>query len=965
MGDAALGTWRAFAGRRVTVFAPEGSFAARRAPAVLREADQAVLALERLLQPAAQPESAPVEVYLSDPMAGLPLAHEHAPDDGDGEHGHDLPVVTERGLAIVREVLPEAPGEPLAWPLAHLLVSRWYGEEVAEGVAFLDGIAGVVASRTGSGPSAVEADASVRASLDAGRSVSLRDVNPDDPAVTSFVSFLIEGYGEPALRAFLAAFDPTRRDQAALAAYQRPLGALEEAWLARVARGAGATGGATALVRRLAPMLRPHLRREAVAFVLMLLSLAYTLALPLAGKYLFDDVIPSHRTGRLVAFVLVVLGIYLAGALISTVRIFITSSIHQRVLVDLQGQMFERLQRLSHDFYGRSKVGDVISRFSTDILTVQNAFIQLFGLGLYQALTALAALITLFVLSPLLGLLVLAVVPLFTVGYVTLRARLRQASAVRQRLNGDMLAAAQENLSAHTVIKAFGMEDRATRSFRDRLDALYLAIMRLVRMTTVFDTSTAVATGLGQVIVFGVGGYLVIRGHISLGTLVAFVGLLPSLFQPVAALSSLGQTVQSASGSVERIAELLDEEPAIASKPGASALPRLSEDIRLDEVTFGYGDRTVLDGVSLRIPAGKQVAIVGPSGSGKSTIASLLLRFWDPERGAVRFDGIDLRDVTLESLRGQIGVVFQDTFVFDTTLRENIAIGRPGATDAEVARLGEYVEALPQGFDTVLGERGVRMSGGQRQRLAIARVLLRDPPVLILDEATSALDARTEREILDTLSDVTKGRTTITITHRLVMAANADRILVIDRGRCVEEGPHAELVRAGGLYQRLYEEQSGVPAAAPAPAELEQRMRVVPLFAGLPADALAALAGRLRLERFDAGQDVVRAGEPGDRLYVIGHGRAEVVLEQGGWERSVAVLDEGDYFGESALLTGEPRTATVRTAVPSDLYSLERGDFVGMLERDASLRRGVEETLAVRRDALAVLGAKLGVQAPA
>jgi ATP-binding cassette subfamily B protein len=341
--------------------------------------------------------------------------------------------------------------------------------------------------------------------------------------------------------------------------------------------------------------------------------------------------------------------------------------------------------------------------------------------------------------------------------------------------------------------------------------------------------------------------------------------------------------------------------------------------------------------------------------------------------GEVRFDHQDLRDVSLASLRAQIGVVFQDTFVFDTTLRENIAIGLSGATDAEVAaaaeaaRLGDYVSALPYGFDTVLGERGVRMSGGQRQRLAIARVLLRDPPVLLLDEATSALDARTERGILDTLAGVTKGRTTISITHRLAMAAEADRVFVIDRGRCVEEGPHRRLVTAGGLYQRLYEEQSGsLSAEGEQRVGLEAaRMQVVPLFAGLGREALASLAKRLRLERFDAGEEVVRGGEPGDRLFVIGHGEAEVLIGEGDGARRVSSLGEGDYFGESALLTGEPRAATVRTTVPSDLYSLEREDFVSLLQGHPDIRRSVEETLAARRGALETLMAKMSGPGPA
>jgi ATP-binding cassette subfamily B protein len=291
-------------------------------------------------------------------------------------------------------------------------------------------------------------------------------------------------------------------------------------------------------------------------------------------------------------------------------------------------------------------------------------------------------------------------------------------------------------------------------------------------------------------------------------------------------LSDVGQTIQRAAGSLARITELLDEPLTIADGPDAVPLAPVHHELRLERVSFGYDDRPVLRDLSLTIPAGQHVAIVGPSGAGKSTLLNLLLRFWDPTEGRVLVDGQDLRDLQVASLREQIGVVLQDPFIFDTTLRENIALGRPDATDAEIvaaargARLHEYITSLPAGYDTVVGERGVRMSGGQRQRLAIARALLRQPSLLILDEPTSALDAQTEREILDTLTELAQGRTTISITHRLSLAATADRIFVLADGRLVEQGSHAELVRAGGLYRRMYDEQTSHLTRGPAQDEL-------------------------------------------------------------------------------------------------------------------------------------------------
>jgi ABC-type multidrug transport system fused ATPase/permease subunit len=325
-------------------------------------------------------------------------------------------------------------------------------------------------------------------------------------------------------------------------------------------------------------------------------------------------------------------------------------------------------------------------------------------------------------------------------------------------------------------------------------------------------------TGLAQLIVFGVGGYLVLRDNqgLGVGDIAALLVLVKSIFSPIASLSGIGQTMQQATGSLERVQELFQEPVSIVDKPDATDLPSLQKEINFENVTFKYGgERPALRNLTLTIPAGAHAAIVGLSGSGKSTIVNLLLRFWDPEEGRILFDGHDLRDVKLASLRSQIGLVFQETFIFNTTLRANIAIGRPDATDAEIvaaakaARLHSFIASLPAGYDTVPGENGARLSVGQKQRIAIARTFLRNPCILILDEATSALDAKTEGEILETLSELSKGRTTISITHRISQAAASDLILVMGSGRLVEQGTHSELINTDGSYKKLYEEATG------------------------------------------------------------------------------------------------------------------------------------------------------------
>jgi ABC-type multidrug transport system fused ATPase/permease subunit len=923
-------TWVTTAGDEVAIHAPAGSYPARRAAAELREAEDAVAMLRELLAPEAR--GARLDIYLT--------------DVADGEE-HDE--------AIVRVVQPDDPGAPIAYALTPVLVRRWFGADAASASPFVDGIAGIVAS----GTDVQEVDARVRGELGAGRPVSIF-AGGEPHVATSFLAFLIRSHGVQPLREFLAAYDPERRDHAVVQAYQRPLAALEELWLASLRELSGMRATFRALFSHLVPLVRPEWRRWLEIFAYMLVGIGYTIALPLSFKYLFDTIIPKQSLGRLGVFVAVLFAIFVANAVVTVRRSYVTTLVNQRVLFGLQERMFERLQRLSHDFYGRAKVGDLMSRLSQDLNTVQEATTAVLSQGVFLVLCGAAAAVTAIVLSPLLGALVLVVVPLFSLSYLLLLSRIRAASREVGTVYGQVASTMHENLSAHSLVKALGLETRAIASYRSRLGVLLRAIMRVALLGSIFEASVGMAVTLGQLLVLGAGGYLVIEGHLSVGTLVAFVGLLPTFFQPIVTLADVGQQIQQATGAIDRMLEVLEEPVSVADSPAADTLARVTGEIRLEQVAFGYdADRQVLHDLSMRIPAGTHVAIVGPSGSGKSTVVNLLLRFWDPQGGRVLFDGRDLREVALASIRDQVGLVFQETFVFDTTLRENVALAREGASDVEVeaavraAQLESWVETLPNGLDTLLGERGVRMSGGQRQRLAIARAVLRDPAILVLDEATSALDARTEAEILETLDELARGRTTVSITHRLTLSARSDHIFVLDDGRVVEEGTHNELVRAGGTYQQLYDEQMAHVSAGLEPIGIESaRLRTIPLFTDLGDDEIARLAQRLTAERHEAGSEIVRQGEEGGKLCFVASGQVEVLVPDNGGDRQINLLDAGEFFGEMSLLSGAPRAATVRTTMTTELYSLSRADFLALLEQDSDLRRTVHETMAARRRAL-------------
>ena len=455
---------------------------------------------------------------------------------------------------------------------------------------------------------------------------------------------------------------------------------------------------------------------------------------------------------------------------------------------------------------------------------------------------------------------------------------------------------------------------------------MLITAYRLVMTGAGLQASVGMMAAIAQIEVLCLGGYLVIKGHLSLGTLLAAISLAPSVLQPVNQLSQTTQNAQAAAGSMSRIQELLDEPPGIVDRPDAIELDVLRDEIVLEDVTLAYGPgRPALDSTSLRIPIGAHVAFVGPSGAGKTSLLNLLLRFYDPTSGRVLVDGHDMRDVSVESLRRQFGVILQDTFIFNTTVRANIAFGRPDATDeqvvaaAEAAQLHEFIAGLPAGYETVLGDRGVRMSGGQRQRLAIARALLRDPTVLILDEATSALDARTEADLRRSLADAGAGRTVVSISHRLTSIVDSDRIFVLAGGRLAEQGTHEELLAAGGLYYQLWTEQQGggAPVEVPMGVGAASALAAVPLLAHVPPPILDELARIATREHYGPGAEVAGSDGPAGRLLVVLEGELEFVRDAPGGGPLAAHFGPGDFIGELSLVREQ--------RLPAPLRALTRG----------------------------------------
>ncbi|MGE5405862.1 MAG: ATP-binding cassette domain-containing protein, partial [Candidatus Saccharibacteria bacterium] len=459
--------------------------------------------------------------------------------------------------------------------------------------------------------------------------------------------------------------------------------------------------------------------------------------------------------------------------------------------------------------------------------------------------------------------------------------------------------------------------------------------------------TTNVGVILLNVLILCVGSIMAYHNYLTVGSLLAFNTTLINVTGLINELTWLAPQLLDASSSMKRIQEILDEEPSVSDE-SQECLPPFARAIELKNVTFGYRPpfNNLID-VDLTIPKGRYTAFVGSSGSGKSTVINLLMRLYDPCSGAILIDGNDIRRVTQDSLRAQIGIVFQENILFDMSILENIRMGRPGASDQEVeaaaqdAEIHSFISSLPDGYQTMVGERGGMLSGGQRQRIAIARALIRNPHVMLLDEATSALDPANEAAINKTLKRLSRTRTVISVTHRLASAREADHIVVFERGRIIEQGAHLELVdQADGIYRRMWQSQSGFAISEDGyNAEITgERLKCIPLFDGLDDDFLDSIAHLFITEYYPSDRVVITEGEPGDRFYIIVRGKVDVAVNTGfEAKQRLAVLVDGDFFGEIALIKNVTRTATITTLMPTTLISLQRDLFQHMLEKAPGL----------------------------
>jgi ATP-binding cassette subfamily B protein len=716
------------------------------------------------------------------------------------------------------------------------------------------------------------------------------------------------------------------------------------------------------LRRILFTYLPPFWKQCLLQMVCVAILIAWDTIFPLGTKFLIDLAIIPHDRRMLVLLITGLAILYILSSGGSLVSDYLIARVASLVLNQMRLKMFSHLQNLPASYYAQIQIGDVITRFNTDLAAIEYALTFSVLPGIQFVLQLIISIVVLFLLDVPLAIMTMIILPLVTILPKFFADRATSLTTQRRVEEAQITNTIQENLQAQAVTRMFSLRDFSIVAFTRQLDKLAAIATRSAFFGWLVNRTTNMGQFLIQLLVVAIGAYLVFLGKMTIGSLVGFTTLLISMGYAVSLVSVAFAGLIPAVASLERVESLLNEKIMVNDSPDV-ALPRFSREICFEKVTFSYAGpegKPNLSDVNFRIPCGSSVAFIGRSGSGKSTLLNLLMRSYDPQAGEILVDGRNIQKVSLASLRSQMGVVFQDTFLFNTSLRENIRMGMLGASNAEVeeaaraAGVHETILGLPAGYDTLAGDQGKGLSGGQRQRIALARAIIRRPAILLLDEATSALDPANETLIYDTLKSLRRSCTILSVTHRLAPVADMDLIIVLDQGRVAEMGTPAQLMNRKGLYLEMASHQGGFTISPDGQSAVvtPARLGSIPLFEGLDEASLERFASQFVAERVESGQVVIREGETGGKFYIIVRGKVAVsALNSRGESVALGNGQDGDHFGEIALLEGGLRSATVRTVQPSLFLSLDRKHFLNMLDTFPEVRKAVEQTARKRRSA--------------